>query len=153
MFHAKTCLAIDNNLEFKWLVMQTAATVLFICKHQSPTNRVGPGVPGEQYDPIAVLLHSYKPMAAHGHVKMLELQVELVYDFVSLVLSEPNTVNHFLVGPDEARLIIEALATYQNWITAKMAALKARFGSHWGDADDSKDWAGLNKRFLALVEE
>jgi hypothetical protein len=152
MFKSQTCLVFED-LSFKWLVMQTAATVLYICEQRSPSNQFGPGERAdEKHDPIEIKLSAYENWAENGFTNALQTQVSLIYDFISLVLSDRNYLNVYLFEQNEPRLLTDALIAYQAWKTAKIAADKARYGEHWGDASpfNRKDWTDQNERFLAM---
>ena len=144
-----------DPVNFKFLVVQTAATVLFICETRSPAASSSPGEgDGEVYDPIAIRLSTYQNWAAHGYTNSLQAMVELLYDYVQMQLDD--TSNSFLLDKSDRLIIADALAAYQAWKTAHIAADKARLGEgyeNWGDATgfNQKDWSDLNKKFLGPV--
>lgn len=152
MFKQTMCLEFEP-IAFKLLVVQTAATVLYICEQQSPGNQFSPGdQPDEVYDPIAVRLSTYENWAVQGYTNAFQAMVVLLYDFVKMVVNDEKTLTLHWFEHDEPRLITDALTAYQEWKTAKVAADKVRFGEHWGDAMpfNSKDWTDQNQQFLAI---
>lgn len=144
-----------DPVSFKFLVVQTAATVLFICETRSPAVFSSPHQDnGDVYDPIATLLSNYQNWAAHGYTNSLQVMVELLHDYVQMQLDD--TSSSYLLDNSDRRIIADALAAYQTWKTAHIAADKARLGEgyqNWGDATgfNQKDWSDLNEKFLGPV--
>lgn len=144
-----------DPFDFKLLAVQTAATVLFICKNRSPAVFSSPDEgDGEAYDPIAIILSTYQNWADNGYINSLQAMVELLYDYVQDQIDD--TSRSFLLSSGDRRIITDALAAYQAWKTDRIAADKARLGKgyeHWGDATgfNQMDWSDLNVKFLGAV--
>lgn len=140
-----------DSVDFRLLIVQIAATVLFICETRSPQvfytpEREDPAA----YDPIAIILNKYERWAAHGFTNSLQAMVELLYDYVKVVIEEDAN----FLGRHDRIIVADALTAYQQWKTDHIASEKEKLGyEHWGDESvfSKMNWTDQNEKFLGSL--
>jgi len=111
------------------------------------------GVGTEPISGAGKLLSERVRWADHGHLNVLQVQVEFLYAWVSEAIRDYMGSGLYLMSRGQIELIAEALSVYQVYKTKVI---------NWGRADNGeivgagtefvkKDWTDQNAKFLELL--